>query len=71
MMRWLGHVVGVMASTLFSEHMKDYRESRARIYEASYRTNTHINQIILTTSVASLATMAALNKVVFEPHVVL
>lgn len=48
-----------------SEHVKDYREGRDRIYDGIIKTSTQINQIILTVSVASLAAVAALNKVIF------
>lgn len=50
------------------EHIKDYREGKALIYDGIIKTSTQINQIILTVSVASLAAVAALNKAVFVPY---
>lgn len=60
--------LGPLFGWLISEHIKDYRENNTRIYEAVIKTNTQINQIILTVSVASLAAVAALNKEVFVPY---
>lgn len=70
-MNWLVSILTLSATKLADEHIKDYRESKARVYDTILKTNTHINQIILTASVASLAAVAALNKEVFGPYALL
>lgn len=66
MMRLLGR----LTSWLFVERIRDYRDGRDRIYDATVKTGTQINQIILTASLASLAAVAALSKDVFEHHAI-
>lgn len=63
--------IAVVIGLLTGGYSRDYRENKALVYEATVKNNTHINQIILTMSVASLAAMAGLNRSVFEPYPVL
>ncbi len=67
-------MMGVIAgafSWFAAEYLKEYRESRIRVYETIVKNNMHLNQIILTVSIASLAAIAALNKEVFVPYPVM
>lgn len=67
MSKWIDRIVS-FAGWMTGERVKDYRENKTRIYDAIVKTNTQINQIILTSSVAGLAAIAALNKNVFVPY---
>ena len=70
MLRYIKYL-GPFFGWMVSEHVKDYRDNKARIYDAILKANAQINQIILTVSVASLAAVVALNKEVFVPYGVL
>lgn len=61
----------VLIGLLTGGYSRDYQENKALVYEAIVKNNAHINQIILTMSVASLAAMAGLNRLVFEPYPIL
>lgn len=63
-MRWIGRI----AAWLGAEYVKDYRESRARIFDLAIKNSLHLNTIILTVSIASLTAVAALNDRVFENY---
>ncbi len=54
-----------------AQYVQDYRENQARAYELIIKNSMHLNQIILTVSIASLAAIAALNQAVFAPYSVL
>ena len=56
---------------LGSESAADFRENKKMIYESIVRTNTSINQIILTFSLAALAAIATLNKPLFKDFSIL
>lgn len=62
-LRYLGSV----GAWIYGEHIKDRREGNRFIYETMIANRTHLNQIILTVSIASLTAVAALNNEVFEP----
>lgn len=67
----MGKIINMVLSFLgkfADEHIKDYREGRAIIYDGIIKTNAQINQIVLTVSVASLTAVAALNKAVLVPY---
>ena len=53
---------------LAAQFVQDYRENQARAYELAIKNSMHLNQIILTVSIASLAAIAALNQAVFAPY---
>jgi len=61
-------IIGAFVGRIADEHLNDYREGRAFIYDGIVKTSSQINQIILTVSVASLAAVAALNRAVFVPY---
>lgn len=63
-MRW----VGKFFTWLSLEYLKDYRESRARVYEIIVQNNLRLNTIILTVSVASLTAIATLNDRLFVSY---
>ncbi|HMQ96282.1 MAG TPA: hypothetical protein PKD19_03605 [Candidatus Saccharibacteria bacterium] len=56
---------------LLAQFVQDNRENQARAYELIIKNSMHLNQIILTVSIASLAAIAALNQAVFAPYSVL
>ena len=53
---------------LAAEYVKDYRESKARIFDTIIKNSLHLNTIILTVSIATLTAVAALNDRVFTSH---
>lgn len=53
---------------LAAQFVQDYRENQARAYELAIKNSMHLNQIILTVSIASLAAIAALNQAVFTTY---
>ena len=66
-MCWLGR----LAAWFGAEYMKDYRDSRARVFDTIIKNNLHLNTVILTVSVASLTAIAALSSDTFDSHPVL
>lgn len=63
-MRWIGKVITWLAV----EYMKDYRESKARVFDTIVQNNLRLNTIILTVSIASLTVVAALNGKIFVDY---
>lgn len=66
MTSWM-KLLGIISSRIADEHAKDRREGSRLIYETISTNSAHLNQIILTVSIASLTAVAALNKEVFVP----
>lgn len=63
-MKWVGKI----STWLVVEYIKDYRESRARVFDTIIKNNLHLNTVILTVSVASLTAIAALNDKLFTDY---
>lgn len=53
------------------EYIRDYRDSRSRVFDTIIKNNLHLNTVILTVSVASLTAIAALSREVFARYPIL